>query len=85
MARKKTAAQEHKQLVESISKLSRTNRPSEILKRLSIVYEEYSAAAESEAEVDFWLKCSRACSNLSSGTEKWLYEMIDEQEEDDDE
>lgn len=72
-------------LVSVISKLSRTHRPSEILRELSTVYEEYSAASTTEAEVEFWLKCSRACSNLSSGTEKWLYEMIDEQEEDDDE
>lgn len=72
-------------LVSGIQKLSRTHRPSEILAELSTVYEEYSAASTTEAEVEFWLKCSRACGNLSSGTEKWLYEMIDEQEEDDDE
>lgn len=74
-----------KKLVNTISKLSRTYRPSEILSELSSVYEEYSAASTTEAEVDYWLKCSRACGNLSSGTEKWLYELIDELEEDDNE
>jgi hypothetical protein len=48
---------------------------------MSVRYEEYSIGASSEAEVEFWLKCSRATSNLSSGTEKWLGEMIEEQEE----
>ncbi len=83
MPGKKKAA--HSTLVSNISRLSRSFRPDQILAELSAVYEEYSAASKSEAEVDYWLKCSRACSNLSSGTEKWLYEMVDEQEEDDDE
>ena len=72
-------------LVKAIRSLSVAYKPSEILEELSVVYEEYSAASKSEAEVDYWLKCSRACGNLSSGTEKWLYELIDELEEDDNE
>lgn len=82
MAGKKKASQS--ELVRSVDKLSRTYKPSEILKRLSIVYEKYSAASTTEAEVEFWLKCSRACGNLSSGTEKWIYEMMDEMEDDND-
>ena len=80
--KKKTS---NKELGSTISKLSRTYRPSEILAELSAVYEEYSASSTTEAEVDYWLKCSRACNNLSSGTEKWLYEMIDELEENEEE
>jgi hypothetical protein len=69
------------QLQSIIGRLSRTYRPDEILHELSVVYEEYSIASQSEAEVDFWLKCSRATGNLSSGTDKWFSEMIEEQEE----
>lgn len=83
MSSKKASSQS--KLVGIISKLSRTYRPSEVLAELSTIYEEYSAASKSESEVDYWLKCSRATANLSSGTEKWLYEFIDELEEDDDE
>jgi hypothetical protein len=64
-----------------ISRLARKFRPDEILHELSVVYEEYSIASETEAEVEFWLKCSRATGNLSSGTEKWLDEMVEEQED----
>ena len=80
MPGKKKAA--HSTLVSNISRLSRSFRPDQILAELSAVYEEYSAASTTEAEVEYWLKCSRACKNLSSGTEKWLYEMIDEEEDD---
>jgi hypothetical protein len=64
-----------------IGRISRKYKPDDILHELSVLYEEYSIGASSEAEVEFWLKCSRATGNLSSGTEKWLYEMIEEQEE----
>lgn len=77
-ANKKT---QHAKLVSIVNRLSRKFRPSEILAELSVVYEEYSAASDTEAEVDYWLKTSRACKNLSSGTEKWLHEMIDELDE----
>lgn len=76
--KKKTS---YSKLVSIVNRLSRKFRPSEILAELSVVYEEYSAASKTEAEVEFWLKCSRATKNLSSGTEKWLYEMIDELED----
>lgn len=71
----------HSTLVSSINKLSRTFRPDQILAELSATYEEYSASSTTEAEVEYWLKCSRACKNLSSGTEKWLYEMADEEDD----
>lgn len=64
-----------------IGRLSRKFPPDDILHELSVVYEEYSAGADSEAEVEFWLKCSRATGNLSSGTEKWMGEMAEEKEE----
>lgn len=64
-----------------IGRLTRKFKPDDILHEMSVRYEEYSIGASSEAEVEFWLKCSRATSNLSSGTEKWLGEMIEEQEE----
>lgn len=71
----------HQKLQSIVKRLSRTFPPDDILHELSVVYDEYSAGASSEAEVEFWLKCSRACGNLSSGTEKWMGEMKDEQEE----
>lgn len=64
-----------------VSRLARKFRPDEILHELSTIYEEYSIASTTEAEVDFWLKCSRATGNLSSGMSKWLDEMVDEQED----
>jgi hypothetical protein len=75
----------HSTLVNAINRLSRSFRPDQILAELSNVYEEYSASSTTEAEVDYWLKCSRACRNLSSGTEKWLYEIGDDEEEEDEE
>lgn len=64
-----------------VNRLTRKFRPDEILHELSVIYEEYSIASPTEAEVNFWLKCARATGNLSSGTEKWLDEMVEEQEE----
>ena len=81
MAKKRKKKSPHTQLVKIIQILSRAYRPDEILKELSVVYEEYSIASPTEAEVDFWLKCSRATGNLSSGMNKWLYEMAEELEE----
>lgn len=69
------------QLQNIIGKINRIYRPDEILHELSVLYEEYSIASKSEAEVDFWLKCSRATGNLSSGTDKWFYEMAEDLEE----
>lgn len=82
MARKKKKRKNAKQaqLVSIMDRLSRSYRPDEILREPSKIYENYSAASTTEAEVDYWLKCSRATGNLSSGMSKWLYEVIDELE-----
>jgi len=64
-----------------IVRLTRKVRPDDILWEMSVLYEEFSAAGESEAEVDYWLKLSRACGNLSSGAEKWANEMVEELKE----
>ena len=68
-------------LARLINKLSRKYRPEELLQELSTVYEEYMVGSPTEAEADYWLKCSKATKNLSSGMEKWLYEMVDDLEE----
>lgn len=72
---------QHQKLLSIVGRLSRKFPPDDILHELSVVYEEYSAGADSEAEVEFWLKCSRAAGNLSSGMDKWMWEMAEEKEE----
>jgi len=80
------ARKTQKQRLQSIvGRLSRKFRPDQILHELSVLYEEYSAAGATESEVEFWLKCSRATGNLASGMNKWLYETVDEEEEDESE
>lgn len=54
-------------------------KPDDILHEMSVECEQYSAAGDTEAEVEYWLKCSRAMSNLSSGTEKWFDEAVEEE------
>lgn len=82
MAKKRS----HQQKLRSIVlRLSRKFRPDDILHEMSVLYEEYSVGARSEEEVEFWLKCSRACGNLSSGTEKWWGEMVEDMEDDNEE
>lgn len=76
MAKKKKTQQE--KLYRIIARLTRKFKPDDILHEMSVLYEQYSVAGTSEAEVEFWLKCSRATGNLSSGTEKWLDEMVEE-------
>jgi hypothetical protein len=71
---------QQEKLYRIISRLTRKFKPDDILHEMSTVYEEYSVASDTEAEVEFWLKCSRATGNLSSGTEKWLWEMMEEAE-----
>jgi len=68
-----------------MNRLSRRWKPDDILYELSILYEEFSVASETEAEVEFWLKCSRATGNLSSGMEKWFHEMLEEKIEEEEE
>ena len=72
---------ESPQLARILNTLTRKYSPDQIQHQLGEVYEEYSAAGESEPEVEFWLKCSRASHNLSSGMNKWAHEMIEDMEE----
>jgi hypothetical protein len=69
------------QLQNAIRKLAKQYAPDDILHELSISYEEYSIGAGNEAEVEYWLKCGKACGNLSSGMEKWFGEMLEEKED----
>lgn len=80
MAKKKSQQQKLQSIV---NRLARKFRPDEILHELSVIYEEYSIASDTETEVDFWLKCGRATGNLSSGMEKWLDEMVEEEDDTD--
>jgi hypothetical protein len=64
-----------------MNRLSRRWKPDDILYELSILYEEFSVASETEEEVEYWLKLSKACGNLSSGAEKWFAEMLEDKEE----
>jgi hypothetical protein len=68
-----------------MNRVSRRFKPDDILYELSILYEEFSVAGKTESEVEYWLKCSKSCANLSSGMEKWFNEMKDEIEEEDEE
>jgi hypothetical protein len=64
-----------------MNRLSRRFRPDDILYELSVLYEEFSIAGETEAEVDYWLKLSKATANLSSGAEKWFEDMVEDKAE----
>jgi hypothetical protein len=72
---------QQEQFQNTMGRLSRKWKPDDILYELSMLYEEFSIRSTSEAEVEFWLKCSKATKNLSGGMEKWLGEMEEEQEE----
>lgn len=72
---------QQEQFRNTMNRLSRKWKPDDILYELSMMYEELSIRSTSEAEIEFWLKCSKATKNLSSGMEKWLGEMEEEQEE----
>lgn len=56
----------------------RSLAPHEILKLMSAEYRRYIRRSASDAENDFWDKCSLATANLGSGTEKWLVEWLSE-------
>jgi hypothetical protein len=81
MATKRKRKSQQERLRSIIERLSKRFLPDDILYELSILYEEFSVGSETEAEVEFWLKCSRATGNLSSGMEKWYDEMKEEKEE----
>jgi hypothetical protein len=74
---------QQQKLYSIVGRLMRKFKPDDILHEMSVVAEEYSLGSETEAEGEFWLKTSRACSNLSSGTEKWLAEAAEEELEED--
>jgi hypothetical protein len=69
------------ELYNSLVKLTKKFLPDDILYELSLVYENISVNSESEAEVEFWLKCSKTTANLSGGMEKWFGEMNEEKNE----
>jgi len=75
---------QQEQLQGIMQRLGHKYKPDEILYELSLLYEEFSIGSSSEAEVEFWLKCSKSTANLSSGTEKWFEEMLEEKEEEED-
>lgn len=79
---KKKRSQQQK-LYNIIVRLTKKFKPDDILYEMSILYEEFSIGADTEVEAEFWLKCSRATGNLSSGTEKWFNEMVEEIQEGD--
>ena len=72
---------ESQKLASIVVRLTRKFSPDQIQHELGEVYEEYSTAGDSEPEVEFWFKCSRASHNLSSGMNKWAHEMIEDIEE----
>ena len=72
---------ESQKLASIVVRLTRKFSPDVIQRELARIYEEYSTMGESEPEVEFWLKCSRASHNLSSGMNKWAHEMIEDMEE----
>lgn len=76
-----TKKSQKQKLANICNRLARKFHPYQILRELSKVYEEYVTLSVTEPEGDFWVKCSRAHENLANGTEKWLYEMLDEIED----
>ena len=76
--RKKTQAEELEKLRRIMVRLTRKYSPDVIQGQLANVYDEYSVAGESEAEVEFWLKCHRASANLADGMNKWAHEMVED-------
>ena len=83
MARKRKQRKTKQSEVDrKIAELARTVSPHTILRALNKEYKKYPRLSKSEAEYEFWVKCERSTANLSSGMEKWLEEMIDEEEDD---
>lgn len=75
---KKTSAQK---LDSIVRRLTRKFSPDVIQASLAGWYEDYAAVSQTDAEIEFWLKCSKASRNLSSGMNKWAHDMLDELEE----
>jgi hypothetical protein len=68
-----------------VGKLLSKFRPDDILHEMSVICEQHSVDSDTEAEVEFWLKTSKATGNLRNGTEKWWDEMIEEMGEEEEE
>jgi len=62
----------------TIARLAQTATPHMILGALNKEYRKYPKLSGTQAEYEFWVKCERSTGNLSSGMEKWLEEMLDE-------
>ena len=75
---KKTSAQK---LDSIVRRLTRKFSPDVIQGALAGWYEDYAAVSKTDAEIEFWLKCSKASKNLSSGMNKWAHEMVEDLEE----
>ena len=75
---KKTEAEQLEKLRRIVVRITRKFAPDVIQGQLANVYDEYSAASDSEEEVEFWLKCHRASQNLAGGMNKWAHEMVED-------
>lgn len=78
MAKKKSP---YTKLERIVIRLTRKFNPDDVQAALAKVYEEYSIASTTEAEVEFWLKCAKASRNLSSGMNKWFHDAMEDLEE----
>ena len=76
--RKKTQVEQLARLEQILIRVTRKFSPDTIQGMLGQIYEEYSVVGETEAEVEFWLKCRQASRNLSSGMNKWAHEMVED-------
>lgn len=84
MAKKKKKTKKQKIRKSSIStlvQLCREFSPDSLLKVMAKEYKKYPSLSRSEAEHEYWIKVSRSSANLASGMEKWLNEMIDEEDD----
>ena len=83
MARKRKQRKTKRSDIErKVAELARTVSPHIILRALNKEYRKYPKLSKSDAEYEFWVKCERSTANLSSGMEKWLEEMIEEEDDD---
>jgi hypothetical protein len=74
----KTYTQKKIKLANIVKRLTRKFSPDEIQAELGLAYETNSIVSTTEPELEFWLKCSKASFNLSSGMNKWGHEMWEE-------